>query len=77
MMKKRTKAILIGIVLLLLFTPIPEHCKDGGTSTYSALAYRIVDYRHNMFVYCPEEKRVFVQFFPMNFGPWPQVEMSP
>lgn len=73
-MKKRTKVILIGIILLLLFTPIPEHYKDGGTSTYSALAYRIVDYRHNEFVYPKEKQRLYIQFFPKNFGPWPEVE---
>lgn len=73
-MKTRTKVICAILLLLVLFTPIPQHWKDGGTTTYSALAYRIVDYRHNPFVYPKEKQKLYVQFFPTNFGPWPEVE---
>ena len=64
----------IIVILIILFTPIPRHWKDGGTSTYEALAYRVVDYSHNEFVYPKEMQRVHVQIFPQNFGPWPEVE---
>lgn len=74
-MKKRTVVICIILLLLVLCIPIPQlGWKDGGTRTYSAIAYRIVDYSHNEFVYPKEMQRVHVQFFPRNFGPWPEVE---
>jgi len=77
-MKTRTKCILAILVLLVLFIPIPQlGWKDGGTKTYSALTYRLVDYRRNCFVYRLEDQRIFVQIFPENFGPWPEAEMSP
>ncbi len=72
-MKTRTKVLCVILILLVLGIPIPEHYKDGGTTTYSAIAYRIVDYRHNMFV-AEKDKKVHIQLFPGNFGPWPYVE---
>lgn len=74
-MKTRTKVICILLILILLFTPIPMlGWKDGGTRTYEAITYRIVDYRYNEFIYPKEKQRLYIQFFPKNFGPWPEVE---
>lgn len=43
-MKKRIW-IIAGIFLVALFIPIPTGvCKDGGTRTYTALTYKIVDW---------------------------------
>jgi len=62
------------VILIVSFTPIPRQWKDGGTSTYEAIAYRIVDYSRNVFVYPGEMQQVHVQIFPKNLGPWPEVE---
>ena len=36
------------VILIVSFTPIPRQWKDGRTSTYEAIAYRIVDYPKNL-----------------------------
>ena len=42
-MKKKTVLILIGILLAVPFIPIPTGVfRDGGTRTYSAMAYKLV-----------------------------------
>lgn len=76
-MKKRTKLVVVMLILLILFFPIRMPAmKDGGTTVYEAVSYRIVDYRHNCFV-VPEDKGIYVQFFPKNWGPYPEVRMEP
>ncbi len=43
-MKKKTKIILVLLILILVL-PIPNFAiKDGGTKTYTALTYKIVDW---------------------------------
>lgn len=42
-MKKKTALMLIGILLAVPFIPIPTGVfRDGGTRTYSAMAYKLV-----------------------------------
>lgn len=66
-MKK--KLIIISIivgVLAILFTPIPTGTyKDGGTTVYSALTYKIVNW--NRFVNGEYYTNTSVYFFPDNF----------
>lgn len=39
--------VAIAVLLLILFVPIPTgQARDGGTRTYTALTYKIVDWRH-------------------------------
>ena len=43
-MRKKTKIILVLLILILVL-PIPNFAiKDGGTKTYTALTYKIVDW---------------------------------
>ena len=48
-MKKKTKVVISAIViciLLILFVPVPTGVyKDGGTSMYTALTYKVVKWR--------------------------------
>lgn len=65
--KKVITMIIILSFLLILFVPIPTGvCKDGGTSTYTALTYKVVkwnriineNYKYN---------KISVYFLPDNF----------
>ncbi|MCR4795111.1 MULTISPECIES: hypothetical protein [Ruminococcus] len=48
-MKKKTKIIIVSLVLLIiavLFVPVPTGAyKDGGTRTYTALTYKVVRWK--------------------------------
>jgi len=46
-MKKKVKRIIIGIVLFMLFIPLPSFAKDGGTVSYQAILWSVTD-RHTM-----------------------------
>lgn len=55
-MKKKALIFVVVAVLVILFVPVPtEVYKDGGTSVYSALTYKIVDWNREFFdgVYTP------------------------
>ncbi len=41
MKKKVIMAIMIIVILLVLFVPIPMYLNDGGTVEYKALTYKI------------------------------------
>lgn len=41
MKKKVIMAIMIIVILLVLFVPIPMYLNDGGTIEYKALTYKI------------------------------------
>ena len=41
MNKKVIMAIMIIVILLVLFVPIPMYLNDGGTVEYKALTYKI------------------------------------
>lgn len=59
--------ILAGILLLaVLFTPIPTGvCRDGGTRTYTALTYKLVDW-HRLTGAAVYDKTA-IYLFPNNF----------
>ena len=67
------KAILIILVLLILFLPIPQSpYKDGGTRCYFALTYKIVKW--NRLYEAPNDSLSFeryqntsIYWFPDNF----------
>ncbi|MBQ7411465.1 MAG: hypothetical protein IJW10_00965 [Clostridia bacterium] len=53
-------------VLIVLFTPfIVLHYDDGGTTTYFALTYKIVDWKKDL-DYPDVEQRTRIYFFPDN-----------
>lgn len=73
---KKTKKILIGILILIIFLfPIKRVYKDGGTITYTALSYKIIIWANLEFDdECESIKRnnkqnrkVDLYFFPFNF----------
>ena len=56
MKKKIIIYIIIAVILLVLFVPIPKTLDDGGTKVYSALAYKYIKWNR----YVDESKtRVF------------------
>ena len=67
MKKKIWIPIIVIVVLAILFIPIPSGVyKDGGTRSYTALTYKLVDW--NRMITADEtydETRVY--FFPNNF----------
>lgn len=63
-MKKRY--ILIIILVLLLFLPVPSGVyKDGGTKTFTALTYKIVDWKHMYGNGTYQKFKIYP--FPLNF----------
>lgn len=66
-MKKRLIITLLVLIIILII-PIPTGtARDGGTKTYTALTYKIVDWNHfygdgEVF----DETKVY--FFPDNFA---------
>lgn len=67
-MKNKKKWLIIVIIFILMVIPVPTGVyKDGGTRTYTALTYKIVDWNHiygeDGSVY--DEMKVYP--FPMNF----------
>ena len=67
MKKKVWIWILAGILLLaILFVPIPTGVvKDGGTRTYTALTYKIVDWNRITGEAVYDETKIYL--FPNNF----------
>lgn len=66
-MRKRFPMILGTVVLLLiLFFPIRELYKDGGTRTYTALTYKVIIWNH-MLDTGTTKTGVEVHLFPNNF----------
>ena len=56
MKKKIIIYIIIAVILLVLFVPIPKTLDDGGTKVYSALAYKYIKWNR----YVDESKtRIF------------------
>jgi PDZ domain-containing secreted protein len=45
--KKISAKVIIVILVVFLFIPIPLHYKDGGTVEYHALLYSVTDF-HSM-----------------------------
>lgn len=65
-MKKKTKIIVI-LLILILFTPIPTGIyKDGGTRVYSAVTYKIVDWNRLYGAEAEIYSKVRVYPFPLN-----------
>ncbi len=66
-MKNKVKIIIAAIILLVLFLPVPTGVyKDGGTRTYTALTYKIVDWNR----LCNEGEiytKTRIYPFPLNF----------
>ena len=69
MKRKIWMCMLTVAVLLTLFAPIPTGvCNDGGTRTYTALTYKIVNWHRLIGEEKPyEQTRVY--WFPNNFKP--------
>ena len=56
MKKKIIIYIIIAVILLVLFVPVPKTLDDGGTKVYSALTYKYIKWNR----YVDESKtRVF------------------
>ena len=68
-MKKRTKIlIIIAIILAILFMPIPSGVyRDGGTKAYTALTYKIVEWKRLVGKYNNKYEKTSIYFFPDNF----------
>ncbi len=63
---KRKTAIVLSIILAVLIIPVPTGIyKDGGTKTYTALTYKIVDWKRISANGTYEKLKVYP--FPMNF----------
>lgn len=67
MKKKILIPIIIVVVLLVLFLPIPSGvCKDGGSRSYTALTYKVVDWNR-----ITDSDRIYddtkIYFFSDNF----------
>lgn len=66
MKKKLWIPIVIIVFLAILFVPIPTGtCRDGGTSVYSALTYKIINW--NRITDDTTYSKTRVYFFPDNF----------
>lgn len=68
MKKKRKLLIYIIVVLIILFTPFNiQRYKDGGTSTYTSLSYKLIVW--NQLDNSPDGYRTGkeIHFFPNNF----------
>ena len=66
MKKKILIPIIIFLLLLILFVPIPSGVyKDGGTKAYTALTYKIVDWNRITGDLIYDETRIYP--FPANF----------
>ncbi len=69
---KRRKLLIILILAILLFLPIPSgYYKDGGTRSYSALTYKIVIWNRLVFDNPDYPDGIYHKFriypFPLNF----------
>lgn len=66
-MKKKIWIPIAAVILLaVLFVPIPTgHYKDGGTKEYTALTYKIVNWKRITGDSVYDKTRVY--FFPDNF----------
>ena len=66
-MKKKKAYIAILIIMLVLVIPIPvSPARDGGTRTYAALTYKVVQWNH---FYGGDQlySESKIYFFPNNF----------
>lgn len=61
MMKKRYRVLLFIILIVVLF-PKREIYKDGGTQTYTALAYKVIVWKQ-----IEGKTGIEVHLFPDNF----------
>ncbi len=68
MKRKRNIIIAVIIALLVLFTPIVQRYKDGGTVTFTALTYKIIAW-NQLPTYDGREHKtgIEVYLFPNNF----------
>lgn len=41
-MKKKTKIIVLVLVMVVLLTPIPKSLPDGGSVSYKSLTYEVI-----------------------------------
>ena len=41
-MKKKIAILIVFMILVIVLFPVHEVYKDGGTQTYSALAYKVI-----------------------------------
>jgi hypothetical protein len=66
-MKKKTWLVIgaVAVLLAVLFVPIPTGiCRDGGTRTYTALTYKIIDWNRLTDDGIYEKTEIY--FFPHN-----------
>lgn len=78
-MKKKIWIIITAALLAALFVPIPTGvCKDGGTRTYAALTYKIIDWNRLTDDGIYEKTEIY--FFPHNLKSidalWAQEEQN-
>lgn len=68
-MKKKTVIIILIVLFILLIIPVPLKLKDGGTTTYNAVLYRIVVW-HALDENEPSGYKTGTEFhiFPFNFN---------
>lgn len=67
MKKRKTITMMIILILLILFVPIPSGVyKDGGTRVYSALTYKVVKWNRFIDADC-KYTRISVYWLPDNF----------
>ncbi|MDO5062051.1 MAG: hypothetical protein Q4D77_02650 [Peptostreptococcaceae bacterium] len=59
---KKKKWFLLIIVLVILFFPIYQIYKDGGTKTYTSLTYKIILWNR-----LDGKRGVEIYFFPHNY----------
>lgn len=46
-MKKKLKTVVIVMILVMLFVPVPSYLKDGGTVEYQAILWSVTKH-HSM-----------------------------
>jgi hypothetical protein len=68
-MKKRTMIlVIVAVVLVILFVPIPSGTyKDGGSKAYTALTYKIVEWKRFVGKYNNKYEKTSIYLFPDNF----------
>lgn len=68
MKRKRNIIIAVIIALFVLFTPIVQRYKDGGTVTFTSLTYKIISW-NQLPTYDGSENKTGIEFymFPNNF----------
>lgn len=65
---KKKNLVLIIVIILILIVPIPVAYKDGGTTTFTSLTYKIICWNSMDDNYENGYKTgIEVYFFPNNF----------